>query len=222
VPWLFFSTALMDSTNCLLSYYTLLKKTYFPREIIPLASVAGNLIHFSLSTAVFLGYLAVMSLFRWATEGSFNWPILPSVVFLPIPIIGLVLLVTGLSMFVSVWTLYFEDIRYLVDSGLKVLYWLVPVIYFSDVILWKNPKGHGELFYRLYMLNPLAALITAFRKLILPPTKMLGTDGNDFLTPPMGGNEWLFLCIALLTSTALLALGLRFFNHRKWYLAERG
>lgn len=219
VPWLFFSTALMDSTNCLLAYYNLIRKTYFPREIIPLASVAGNVIHFGLSTAVFLVYLAGMSLFRWATEGSFNWPILPTVFLLPIPIAGLALLATGISLFLCVWTLYFEDIRYLVDSGLKILYWLVPVIYFSDVLLWKGSPTTARWLYSAYMLNPLSSFLTAFRKLILPPTKILGTE---HITSPMAGKEWFFLLIALLTSAGVFALGLRFFNHRKWYLAERG
>lgn len=219
VPWLFFSTALMDSTNCLLIYYTLLRKTYFPREIIPLASVAGNLIHFALSTGVLLVYLAGISVFHWLREGTFNFPILPTVVLLPLPMLGLAMLVTGLAMFLSIWTLYFEDMRYLVDSALKILYWLVPVIYFADAILWNDPKGMGRLLYTIYMLNPVSGFITAFRKLTLVPTKMLGTNA---ITPPMGPAEWLFLCIAFVTSGAVLAIGLRFFERRKWSLAERG
>lgn len=219
VPWLFFSTALMDSTNCLLAYHNLIRKTYFPREIIPLACVLGNLIHFGLSTLVLLGYLAAMSVFRWLSEGSFNWPILPTVFLIPIPMLGLTLLVTGLAMFISVWTLYFEDVRYLVDSGLKILYWLVPIVYFADAILRRAPVGLASQLYTLYMLNPVAGYITAFQKLTLPPTKMAG---SEFVTPPMGPNEWLFLAAALLTSSVVFAVGLRFFNHRKWSLAERG
>jgi len=219
VPWLFFSTALMDSTNCLLAYYNLIRKTYFPREIIPLACVAGNLIHFGLSTAVLLLYLAGLSIFHWVTTGQFDWPILPTVVLIPLPMLGLTLLVTGLSMFISVWTLYFEDVRYIVDSGLKILYWLVPVLYFADAIVRRAPHGLGIQAYTLYMLNPVAGFITSFQKLILPPTKMATTN---LVTPPMGSNEWLFLAIAMVTSSLVFAAGLRFFNRRKWYLAERG
>ncbi|MGV3724503.1 MAG: ABC transporter permease [Actinomycetota bacterium] len=219
VPWLFFSTAMMDSTNCLLMYYTLLRKTYFPREIIPIASVIANLIHFGLSTVVLFLYLVGIAVFHWLASGSFNLPILWTAILVPLPMLGLAILVTGLSFFVSVWTLYFEDVRYLMDSGLKILYWLVPVIYFSDAILEQNPRGIGKLLYTIYMLNPLSGFITAFRKLTLVPTKMLGTQA---VTPPMGGNEWLYLGIGFLTSLVILALGLRYFSSRKWSLAERG
>jgi ABC-2 type transport system permease protein len=196
-----------------------LRKTYFPREIIPIASVIANLIHFGLSTVVLFLYLVGISVFHWIASGSFNLPILGTAFLVPLPMLGLAILVTGLSLFVSVWTLYFEDVRYLMDSGLKILYWLVPVIYFSDAILEQNPRGMGKLLYTVYMLNPLSGFITAFRKLTLVPTKMLGTQS---VTPPMGGNEWFYLGVGFLTSLLILALGLRYFGARKWSLAERG
>jgi lipopolysaccharide transport system permease protein len=221
LPWLFFSTALMDSSLSLLLYNNLLRRTYFPREIVPLASVAANLVHFLLATAVFLVYMAGLSLFFWAKDGDFSWPILPTVFLIPIPMLGLVLLVSGIALFASVWTLYFEDTRFILDSGLKLLYWLVPVLYYPDMLLeaFKGEGGHGRLFYTLYMLNPLAAFMTAFRKLTLPPAIM---PGQAAATSPMGGPEWLFLGIAFLVSLAVAAAGYRFYSTRKWRLAERG
>lgn len=225
LPWLFFSTAVMDACPSLTFYLRLMRRTYFPREIVPLSVLLANLIHFLLATAVFLAYAAVVPLFWWAMGKPLNWPLLPTVFLIPIPMFGLVLLVTGLSMFVSVWTLYFEDMRYLTDSGLRILYWLVPVFYFPDMILIQNPRGLGHLFYTLYMLNPLSAFINAFRKLMLVSTKMPirlpGTETPaDVPIPPMGASEWLFLGVALLTSAALLVAGYRYFCARKWALAE--
>lgn len=219
LPWMFFNTTVLDSTNCLLAYFSLIRKTYFPRELIPIATVLANLIHFGLAMLVLLIYLTCNSLFQWAISGSFNFPILWSVLLIPIPMLGLALLVTGVSLFVSVWTVYFEDVRFIADSGLKILYWLVPVVYFADFILWQNPKGLGKPLYMLYMLNPLSAFITAFRKLMLVPTKMLGTQ---MVTPPMGSREWMYMGIAFLVSLGIAWLGHRYFSNQKWKLAERG
>ncbi len=218
LPWLFFSTGIMDASPSLLFYYNLIRRTYFPRELVPLSFVCANLIHFLLSTSVFLVYLLVLPLVGHLQGHPPDFPILPTAFLLPIPILGLVLLVTGISLFVSVWTLHFEDMRYIADSLLKVMYWLVPVMYFPEMIKEKIPGPKGDLIYNLYMLNPLSGLLTAFRKLTLQPEIM---PGSRVPTQPMGATEWGFLAIALLTSTLIVLLGLRYFNTQKWKLAER-
>jgi lipopolysaccharide transport system permease protein len=213
VPWLFFNTALLDSANALIGYQGLLRKTYFPREILPLAVVIANFIHLLLTTAVLLAYLTANSLFWWAVLGKFNFPLSPTVFLIPIPMLGLALLVTGLAMFISVWTLYYEDVRFILDSMFRVLYWVVPVLYFGEAVL----KHAGRAAYTAYMLNPLSGLITAFRKLTLVPTKF--SDGQ--VVPAMGVVEWGFVLWALAISAGMAYLGFAYFNKRKWALAER-
>ncbi len=219
LPWLYFNTALMDASYSLIAFYNLLRRTYFPRELLPLASVAANLIHFVLATGVFLVYMAGLAVWFWLTTGRMDWPLMPTVLLLPIPMLGLTLLITGISLFVAVWSLYFEDVRFVMESGLKILYWLVPVLYFPDMILQTNPQGRGGLYYTLYMLNPLASFITAFRKLALPPAMM---PDQTAATAPMGGRDWMFLGVACLVSAATVLAGYRYFASRKWGLAERG
>lgn len=219
LPWLFFNTALMDGAASLVNYHQLIRRTYFPRELIPLSSVLANLVHLALSLAAFLLYMLLNAGFWFLAGRGFQWPVLPTALLLPIPIVGLVLLVGGWNFFLSVFTLYFEDVRFLTDSVLKVAYWLVPVVYFSEQILLADPMGMGRTLYVLYMLNPLAAFITAFRKLVLVPTKMLGTQTPS---PPMTEGDWLFLGIGLVTSAGFFLLGFCYFNTKKWRLAERG
>lgn len=221
LPWLFFNTTLLDSASSLLNYHQLMRRTYFPRELVPIASVAANLVHFVLATGVFLVYAFINAIVNWLVGGTFNLSLLPSVLLLPLPMLGLAMFVTGIAMFISVWTLYFEDVKFIADSGLKILYWLVPVIYWAEMILRPGVdlNGWNREAYILYMLNPLSAFITAFRKLALVPAKMLGTNT---VTSPMSGEEWFFLGVAMMTSAAILGLGYRYFCSRKWNLAERG
>ncbi len=224
LPWLFFSTAMMDSAASLLNYHQLMRRTYFPRELVPLATVAANLVHFLLATVVFLIYTAGNAFFWMLFGKKFEWSLQWSVLLIPLPMLGLLMLVTGAAMIISVWALYFEDVRFIADSGLKIFYWMVPVVYWADMILMKDDFTWNREAYMLYMLNPLAAFITAFRKLSLVPTKMLGVvdeKGLAVATPPMTGAEWGFLGVAMLTSLAILVLGYRYFCTRKWKLAER-
>jgi ABC-type polysaccharide/polyol phosphate export permease len=216
LPWTFFNQTVMDASMSLLTYYNLLRRVYFPRSLIPLSIVISNLIHFLLATGVFLIYTVVNALFWWIRKGSLDWAIEPSVLLIPIPMLGLTLLVAGIAMVISVWTLYYLDIRFLADSGLRILYWLVPVLYFPEVLVSEDLLGEGRLVYNLYMLNPLSSFITAFRKLMLVPTTV-----GDRPVPPMGTGEWLFLLLALGTSLLVAAAGHRYFISQQWKLAER-
>src|SRR5205085_4651949 len=140
-----------------------------------LSSVIANLIHFGLATVVFLVYMTANAVWWGSVNGRWDWPI-PATVFLaPIPMAGLALLVTGVALFISVWTLYFEDMRYIADSGLKILNWLVPVIWFPDMLRHIS-RFNGEVAYRICMLNPLACFITVFRRLCLIPTTLQSGD----------------------------------------------
>jgi ABC-type polysaccharide/polyol phosphate export permease len=221
LPWLYFSVGTLDASPSLLSYYGLLRRTYFPREVIPLSVIAANLIHFLLATAVFLVYSAGNALFFWAVNGTLHWPIEWTVLLIPLPILGLTLLLTGVGMFISVWTLHFEDVRFIADSLMKILYWLVPVLYFADLVRLRK----GEWIYTLYMLNPLSCFISTFRKLVLPPTKIvLGEEPETkiiLVTTAMTGQDWLFLGIAFAVSLGVALAGHRYFCARKWSLAER-
>lgn len=217
LPWIYFSTAVMDSTLSLITYRGLLKRVYFPREIIPLASVLANLVHFVLATVVLLAYMAGNSLFWWGVGGKLEWAIQPTALLIPIPMLGLTLLLFGLAMFLSVWTHLFMDVRFLADSGLRILYWVVPVIYYAELIAHIK----GQSLYVLYMLNPLSAFIAGFQKLILPATKVTFPNDSVLVVPTMTSIHWGFLGTAILVSFLLALAGYRYFCSQKWALAER-
>ncbi|MBI3911089.1 MAG: ABC transporter permease [Armatimonadetes bacterium] len=216
LPWSFFQLSLLDASNSLAFQERLLKKVYFPREILPLACVLSNLVHFLLALGVFLVYLAALPLFTWFTGGKFVWTIQPTVFFTPVVIVILFLLSAGLSLVAAALNLFYEDVRFLLTVGLNILYYLVPIIYFPELVARALPHR----LYAIYMLNPLSPLISAFRKWVLPPTN-ISIGGTHAATSGITATDGAYLLVAAVVSVLVAAAGYAFFNARKWQFAER-
>jgi ABC-type polysaccharide/polyol phosphate export permease len=223
LPWSFFQLSLLDASTSLLLQDRLIKKVYFPREIIPLSVVISNLIHFGLATLVFLGCMAVLPFVWWPVTGRFEWSLQPTLVLAPVAIAIEFFLVAGLALFVSATNVFYEDVRYLLTVGLQILYYAVPVIYFAELVRDTNqvPREWLGTVYTLYMLNPLSAIITAFRKWILVPTNFTSHSSFQVRTDPMTRSDYAFLAAALVSSLLIALAGYAYFNQRKWKFAER-
>jgi ABC-type polysaccharide/polyol phosphate export permease len=213
LPWMYFQTALLDSSQSVLAQIQLVKKVYFPREVLPLAAVLANLIHFVLALLVFFVYLL----------GYVGAPLLPSVALLPVLVFFQTLLIAGLSLIISCLNVFYEDTKYIVSIGLQLMFYLVPVIYFSEQVY------HAQLaspdlqrwIYLVYHLNPVAMLLTAYRKILLPPitVQQIGVvQKQTFASLPM---DWGLLAVACVVSVLIFVLGYAFFNQRKWDFAEQ-
>jgi len=213
LPWMYFQTALLDSSQSVLAQIQLVKKVYFPREVLPLAAVLANLVHFVLALLVFFIYLL----------GYVGAPLLPSVVLLPVLVFFQTLLIAGLSLIISCLNVFYEDTKYIVSIGLQLMFYLVPVIYFSEQVYHAqitSPEWQRWI-YLVYHLNPIAMLMTAYRKILLPPitVQQVGMAQRQTLAPlPM---EWGLLAIACMVSVLVFVLGYAFFNKRKWDFAEQ-
>lgn len=213
LPWMYFQTALLDSSQSVLAQIQLVKKVYFPREVLPLAAVLANLIHFALALIVFFVYLL----------GYVGAPLLPSVVLLPLLVFFQTLLIAGLSLIISCLNVFYEDTKYIVSIGLQLMFYLVPVIYFSEQV-YHAQLASPELqrwIYLVYHLNPIAMLMTAYRKILLPPitVQQVGAvQKQTFVSLPM---DWGLLAVACAVSVVIFVLGYAFFNKRKWDFAEQ-
>lgn len=207
LPWSFFQLALMDTSHSLIINERLMKKVYFPREIIPLSLVLSNLIHLLLALLVFLVYLV-------AWVGA---PLLPTLGLVPFVILVELLLITGIGLVISGVSVFYEDVKYLMTVLLQVLYFAVPVIYFVEQVRFSTPNvdSHGLLF-RVYMLNPLVTIITAFRTCMLQPIyiPVLGVRTAPGVPPQ-------YLLFTTLFSLAVALAGYALFNRMKWSFVER-
>ncbi len=148
VPWTFFATGLGQGANSLVGSQNLIKKVYFPRLVIPIASVFSGVVDFALAFLVLLG----MMLF---------YGIVPTAAVLWLPLLLLLALVTslGVSLWLSALNVQFRDIRYTVPFLTQFWLFATPIAYPSSLL--------PEPWRTLYGLNPMAGVVEGFRWALL-------------------------------------------------------
>jgi lipopolysaccharide transport system permease protein len=219
LPWSFFQLSLLDTSHSLIVNERLMKKVYFPREIIPLSLVFSNLIHLLLAILVFLVYLVVwIPLLDPQSHGA---PLLATMVRIPFLIVIEFFLVTGIALVVSAVSVFYEDVKYLMTVLLQVLYFAVPVMYFVEQVKNSTPNhdSHGLLF-KIYMLNPLVTILTSFRAWMLQsiyiPASAHSIGIQTSTDVPIG-----YVAFTAAISLAVAVIGYALFNRMKWSFVER-
>jgi len=148
--WTFFATSMAAATGSLVDNAALTKSLYFPRAILPLASVFFNLAQFLLTAAVFLPLLMIY------------YGIAPSWALLTFPVLlGLqALCVSGLALTLAALTALFRDVRHLVEVGLGVLFWMTPIVYTLGDIT--SPRIATVLAY-----TPVSPFIRGYQAIVI-------------------------------------------------------
>ncbi|MBL8088451.1 MAG: ABC transporter permease [Chthonomonas sp.] len=214
LPYMFFQLALMDSSQSVLAALPVVKKVYFPREVLPLASVLSNFIHFLLALTVFFAFLLAV----WMRHPD-RTPFQPSLVYLPFLLIIHLALTTGLALFISAMNTFFEDVKYMVGVTLYIMFFFCPVMYFSEQVRYANavPAKYSDLVYTLYHLNPVAMICTAFRKVLVAP---VDPKIGDRVLPYLPLDVPLLLVASAISFLVLIG-GYAVFNRMKWRFVER-
>lgn len=148
LPWIFFTGCINSSMSALVDGAGLIKKIYFPREILIIATILAKSFDFALSLIVFF-------LLMWFYQIPITWHI---IFFIPIFIIQ-TLLIFGLGMILSVLNLFYRDIQYLVTLMLTLLFYLTPVLY--------QTESFPEKFRWIFKFNPMSVFINAYRQILL-------------------------------------------------------
>ena len=147
LPWTFFSNALNSSANSLVGNASLITKVYFPRMIIPIASVGAILIDFAIAFALLFALMIY-----------YGVPFSPKLLLLPIPAFLTALAAIGAGMWLSALNVKYRDVRYALPFIIQVGVFATPIIYPATLI--------PEKFRWVLKLNPLTGLIGAFRAAI--------------------------------------------------------
>ena len=123
LPWLLFSNGVTNAANSVIQSANLVTKVYFPRLIIPFASVGVAIVDFAISLAV-LGVLFVV----------FHWTPTWQIALLPVVLIGLVLLCLGVGGVLAALNVAYRDFRFVVPFLMQVWMFVTPVIYPASII----------------------------------------------------------------------------------------
>lgn len=148
LPWNFFSQSLTGGSMSIVHNESLLKNVYTPRAIYPIALVASHLVN------LLLAFIPLILVMLW--QGV---PLTWSLVALPLCLVILGVFTTGVVLAFSAWTVFFRDLRQILEVALQAIFYLIPIIYPLTVIPQK--------YLWAFEWNPLVHMIFPFRSIFL-------------------------------------------------------
>ncbi len=202
IPWNFFSGSLMSGTTSVVMNSTLVKKVYFPRELLPASSILSNLVNFALAFVVLIIFLYVFGI--GLTIHALWVPVIlvTQIIFT----LGLVLLLGGLNVF-------YRDVLMILEVVILAWFFLTPVFY-SLEFYGDSATLFGITFNPAQVmrwLNPMASIIDSYR------TVLWGTYDSS---GPVSMNP-AFLFRTFVTAVIVLVFGYYVFSRLDHKFGER-
>ena len=197
LAWNLFSASLAGATGSITGNASLVNKVWFPREILPLASIGANFVHFLLQGLVLCGALVV---FRFDVDWGYVWLVLPA-------LIALLLLTAALSIFLAAANVYARDTQHLLELALLAWIWMTPIIYQWD--LQARVIQERGWTPQLTLLNPMTSIVLAFQRSLYGIA--VTDEGQRQL--PLESSLWYLrnLGLVAVVSVVLLVLAMRLF-----------
>lgn len=149
--WQFFSSALSDTSNVLITNQSIVTKVYFPRLLLPLSTVATKLVDFGIAAVILVG----MMIYYGYT------PSLLGVLILPLLLLITFMASVGLGLFLASVNVKYRDVRYVLPFFIQMLLFVTPVIY---------PAGIAGKYSWILALNPMMGVIQSARAALLGTT----------------------------------------------------
>jgi lipopolysaccharide transport system permease protein len=148
VPWFFFSNSVNSGTMSLITYRNIVTKTYFPREIVPLAQVSSRLVDFAAAATLY----AVLMIYYGVAPGV--WGLM-----VPVFFVLLVLFTLGVTFATSAANVFYRDVNPVVQISLQLWLYLTPVAYPLSAV--------PERYRPFFLLNPLTGIVEGMRSAIV-------------------------------------------------------
>lgn len=144
IPWNYFSTVINRSSFTMIENGNIIKKVYFPREILPISVVTSETVTFLISSILIL-------LFAF----GYGLGITINIVFYPLVLVVQYVMLLGISLIVSSVTVYFRDLQHFIGVLLQLFFYATPIVYAVDVI----PAN----FRWILKFNPMTYIIEGYR-----------------------------------------------------------
>lgn len=158
VPWMFFASSVQDGSTSILREKDMVKKIYFPREVLPIATVTSSFVNMLLTFIVIFIVLII--------SGRGINPV--ALMCLPVVMIVQYILCLGFAMIVSSLTVYFRDLQYILGIVVMAMQYLTPVMFGSELVEKAVVgKSYGPMILFIYNnLNPMTPIIQIYRQIM--------------------------------------------------------
>lgn len=153
--WFFVSEVVQRSVVSITGNRGLIKKVYFPREILPLTAIG----------VAFVQFLIMLAVLFTVTVAARGVPDLGGLAVLPLTIAVLLLFVTTVALLVSAMNVFLRDTQHLIEVGLLALFYMSPILYAVETVRDTLSDGHAWL-EQIYLANPVAILAIGFQDAI--------------------------------------------------------
>jgi lipopolysaccharide transport system permease protein len=148
LTWTFFAGSLAMGAGGIVDNGGLMKSVFFPRAVLPIATVLFNLAQFLLTAAVFIPVLSLI------------YGIAPGIPILALPVVLLlnVLMTIGLALALATGTAYFRDLRHLLEIALAIMFWTTPIVY--------DFRAIPEAWQLVVLFSPLTPFVLGYQSII--------------------------------------------------------
>ena len=144
IPWTYFTTAITQAAFTVIGNADIIKKVYFPREILPISVVTSGAVNFIISTIIILAFVIFSGV-------GLSWYIL----LYPFILLIQYVLLLGIGFIVSSVTVYFRDLEHIIGVVLMAAFYATPIVYKLEQL--------PHTLQLLVNLNPMTHLINAYR-----------------------------------------------------------
>lgn len=202
LPWNFFSGTVTVATHSVVTNAHLIKKVYFPREVLPLSVMLSNLVHFLIALPVYFALAMIMGI-PGAEGGSY----FPFVLWLPAIVLVEAIFALGVSLVLSTINVFYRDAGIIMDTLMMAWFFVTPIFWDYEATLGNSYVLLGmeiPISRLAFILNPMASLTAAYRDAIYYGRPM----AIDF-----------FLRTAM-TAVIVLIIGFWIFHRLQWRFGE--
>lgn len=155
LAWNFCVGSIMACIHSVAGNGDLVRKVYFPREMLPLSAVLASLVHFVLALSLVFVMLPLSGL-----------PFTPLILWLPITIAFQTVFLAGVGLFLSAVNVFLRDTEAIMDVAVVAWFFLTPVFYPLEVLFDKT-IGSVNIGWLMHVLNPMASFISTYRLVLI-------------------------------------------------------
>lgn len=148
LPWTYFTTVISQGTTSVLVNGGIIKKVYFPREILPISVNLSGVINFLISCLVIIVFLIFSGI-------GFSWYL----IFLPFIVLIQFILQLGIIFITSAVNIYIRDAEYIINFIVSMLFYATPILYSPSIF-------EGSALSIILKMNPLATIINSYRDIM--------------------------------------------------------